>query len=196
MFGNSSGAAEYMIVGLGNPGKKYEYTRHNTGFMAVDYMLGKLPVKKQTKKFEGELYFCDINGLSTVILKPQTFMNLSGEAVTAAASFYKIPTENIVVISDDISLPVGKLRVRKSGSCGGHNGLRDIINRLGTDAVKRIKIGIGERENPNYDLADWVLSRFKSDEIATLNEKFPSVLAAAELLLRGKCDEAMNKYNG
>lgn len=196
MFKNTGSSADFLIVGLGNPGKKYEYTRHNVGFMALDCFMDSKDLNKQMKKWDGELSFCRFGEKTVILLKPLTFMNLSGEAVSAVMSFYKIPVENLLVISDDISLPVGKIRIRRSGTHGGHNGLRDIITKIGSDNFKRIKIGVGERTNPDYDLADWVLSRFKSDEIALLKEKFALVNEAVDLIINGKVDEAMNKYNG
>ena len=186
---------KYLITGLGNPGEKYSCTRHNAGFMALDYIAEKTDAVKKSSRFSGEMYLADIGGKSTFLLKPSTFMNLSGDAVEKVMHYYKIPIENLIVISDDISLPVGKIRIRKSGSHGGPNGLRDIIEKLGSSDFKRIKIGVGEKPHPDMDLADWVLSRFKSDEIETLSSEWESVLSAAKLMLRGKTDEAMNKFN-
>lgn len=195
MFIKKTKSAYFLVVGLGNPGKKYENTRHNIGFMAIDSILETLSVDKTVKKFEGELYFSKQNDKNIIFLKPLTYMNLSGDSVSAVMNFYKIPIENLIVISDDISLPVGKTRIRRNGSHGGHNGLRDIILKLGSDNFKRIKIGVGERTNPDYDLADWVLSLFKSDELSLLKEKLNSLNSAVSLILDNKIDEAMNKFN-
>ncbi|MBQ5320815.1 MAG: aminoacyl-tRNA hydrolase [Oscillospiraceae bacterium] len=196
MFNKKPKSADFLVVGLGNPGKKYELTRHNIGFMALDSLMSSISVDKKMKKWEGELYFSKLNGKNIIFLKPLTFMNLSGNCVSAVMNFYKIPIENIIVISDDISLSVGKIRIRRSGSHGGHNGLRDIILKIGSDNFKRIKIGVGERTNPDYDLADWVLSRFKSDEISLLQEKFSCLPQTISLIADGKIDEAMSKFNG
>lgn len=184
-----------LIVGLGNPGTKYALTRHNAGYMAIDHIIEETSAIKKGTKMGGEIYFAEIGIDKVILLKPTTFMNLSGDAVSAVMNYYKIPISDLIVISDDISLPVGKIRIRRGGSHGGHNGLRDISEKLSSNDFSRIKIGVGEKTHPDMDLADWVLSRFKSDEIETLKKEFPSVYKAAELMLSGKINEAMNKFN-
>lgn len=186
----------HIIVGLGNPGDKYKYTRHNAGFLALSYMSQKLNVDITKSKFKALYTECVIGGKRVILMLPQTFMNLSGEAVRAAMDFYKIPIENVIVIFDDISLACGKLRIRKSGSAGGHNGLKSIIEHAGSDAFPRIKIGVGEKPHPEMDLADWVLSSFSKDEQTLLFDKFDNVMKATELMVKGDITGAMNNYNG
>lgn len=186
----------HIIVGLGNPGDKYKYTRHNAGFLALSYISQKLNTDISKSKFKGLYTEVAMGGKRALLLLPQTFMNLSGEAVRAAMDFYKIPIENVLVIFDDVSLSCGKLRIRKSGSAGGHNGLKSIIEHAGSDAFPRIKIGVGEKPHPEMDLADWVLSSFTSDEQKTLFDKFENVYKAAELIVKGDITSAMNNYNG
>ena len=188
--------SEYLIVGLGNPGKQYEKTRHNAGFMAIDGLLKKYPPLKSASKFSGELFFSNIGDKKVIFLKPQTYMNLSGDSVSAVMKSYKIPVDNLVVIFDDITLNVGKLRIRESGTHGGHNGIKDIILKLGTDKIKRIKIGVGERPDPNYDLADWVLSRMTSSEIETVEGLSDRIEGALKLILDGNMTLAQSKFNG
>lgn len=186
----------HIIVGLGNPGDKYKYTRHNAGFLALSYISQKANADITKSKFKALYNECVIGGKRVLLLLPQTFMNLSGEAVRAAMDFYKIPVENVLVIFDDISLACGKLRIRKSGSAGGHNGLKSIIEHTGSDAFPRIKIGVGEKPHPEMDLADWVLSTFTKDEQEVLFKKFENVYNAAELIVKGDITGAMNNYNG
>ncbi len=183
------------MVGLGNPDKKYRNTRHNTGFIAVDFIADELGVEISKKKFDSLITEVDINGEKVMLMKPQTYMNLSGVAVQKATSFYKIPAENVIVIFDDISLDVGKMRIRRKGSHGGHNGIRNIIDYLNSDNFPRIKIGIGERPNPKYDLADWVLSTFKEDELNGIKEVSKNCLDIVKLIMDGKTELAMSKYN-
>ncbi len=195
-FNSSSvGAPEFMIVGLGNPDRKYEFTRHNTGFLCVDMLAQKHGFTVKKLKFRSLLGDAVIGGHRCLILKPQTYMNLSGEAVREAAAFYKIPPERILVLFDDISLDVGKLRIRRKGTDGGHNGVKNIIYHLASDKFPRIKIGVGKKPHPDYDLADWVLSEFKKDEEAPLKSALENACAAVELLLDGETDKAMNLYN-
>lgn len=189
------GAPEFMIVGLGNPDKKYEFTRHNAGFLCVDMLAEKHGFTVKKLKFRSLLGDAVLGGHRCLILKPQTYMNLSGEAVREAAAFYKIPPERILVLFDDISLDVGKLRIRRKGTDGGHNGIKNIIYHLASDRFPRIKIGVGKKPHPDYDLADWVLSEFKKDEEAPLKSALENACAAVELLLDGKIDQAMNLYN-
>jgi len=195
-FNSSSvGAPEFMIVGLGNPDRKYEFTRHNAGFLCVDMLAQKHGFTVKKLKFRSLLGDAVIGGHRCLILKPQTYMNLSGEAVREAAAFYKIPPERILVLFDDISLDVGKLRIRRKGTDGGHNGVKNIIYHLASDKFPRIKIGEGKKQHPDYDLADWVLSEFKKDEEAPLKSALENACAAVELLLDGETDKAMNLYN-
>lgn len=189
------GAPEFMIVGLGNPDKKYEFTRHNAGFLCVDMLAEKHGFTVKKLKFRSLLGDAVLGGHRCLILKPQTYMNLSGEAVREAAAFYKIPPERILVLFDDISLDVGKLRIRRKGTDGGHNGIKNIIYHLASDRFPRIKIGVGKKPHPDYDLADWVLSEFKKDEEAPLKAALENACAAVELLLDGEIDKAMNLYN-
>lgn len=191
----SVGAPEFLVVGLGNPDKKYAFTRHNSGFLCVDMLAEKHGFTVKKLKFKSLLGDAEIGGHRCLVMKPQTYMNLSGEAVRDAAQFYKIPPERIVVLFDDISLDVGKIRIRRKGTDGGHNGIKNIIYHLHSDTFPRIKIGVGKKPHPDYDLADWVLSEFKKDEEAPLKTALENACAALELMLDGKTDEAMNKYN-
>ena len=165
-----SGPPEYLIVGLGNPGRQYELTRHNAGFLFADLLADKLSANINKIQFKSVTTVIDLSGKKCLLMKPQTFMNNSGEAVKQAAAFYKIPPEKIIVIFDDISLPCGKLRIRRKGSAGGHNGIKSIIYHLNSDNFPRIKLGVGEKPHPDYELADWVLSNFKKDELPLLRE--------------------------
>lgn len=191
----AGGAPEFMIVGLGNPDKKYAFTRHNAGFLCVDMLAEKHGFTVKKLKFRSLLGDAVLGGHRCLILKPQTYMNLSGEAVREAAAFYKIPPERILVLFDDISLDVGKLRIRRKGTDGGHNGIKNIIYHLASDRFPRIKIGVGKKPHPDYDLADWVLSEFKKDEEVPLKTALENACAAVELLLDGEIDKAMNLYN-
>lgn len=186
----------FIIVGLGNYGDKYVNTRHNAGFLALSYMSQKLNVDITKSKFKALYTECTVGGKRALLMLPQTYMNNSGEAVRAAMDFYKIPIENVLVIYDDISLACGKLRIRKNGSAGGHNGIKSIIEHTGSDAFPRIKIGVGEKPHPEMDLADWVLSNFTKDEQKVLFDKFENVLQASILIVGGDITQAMNKYNG
>lgn len=186
---------DWLIVGLGNPGSRYDKTRHNSGWMAADCIADKLGVKLNRVKFKSLCSEATINSNKCLIMKPTTFMNASGEAVVEAMNYYKIPIERIIVICDDISLDVGKLRIRRKGSDGGQKGLRSIINLSGSDSFTRIRVGVGAKPNPEYDLAAWVLSRFSQAELAALDSAFVNVCTAAELIIDGKTDEAMNRFN-
>ena len=191
----SSSTYDYMIVGLGNPGKKYEFTRHNTGFLCVDLYAEQHGFKIDRLKFKSLIGETKINGKRCLFLKPQTFMNLSGEAVRDAAAFYKIPPERIIVIFDDISLDVGKMRIRRKGSDGGHNGIKNIIYHLSSDLFPRIKIGIGAKPHPDYDLADWVMTPFSKDDLKFLREVCENAGEALELMVDGKIEEAMSRFS-
>lgn len=191
----SGNAYSHMIVGLGNPGQKYENTRHNAGFTTIDRLAQTKNVPINKLKYKALLGDCVIAGKKTLLLKPQTFMNSSGEAVRDAAAFYKIPAENIIVIFDDISLDVGKMRIRLKGSDGGQRGMRSIIELTGTSAYPRIKMGIGAKPNPNWDLADWVLSKFTEEEQKLLYAAASNACRASELIIAGESAKAMNLYN-
>ena len=190
-----SGPPEYLIVGLGNPGRQYELTRHNAGFLFADLLADKLSANINKIQFKSVTTVIDLSGKKCLLMKPQTFMNNSGEAVKQAAAFYKIPPEKIIVIFDDISLPCGKLRIRRKGSAGGHNGIKSIIYHLNSDNFPRIKLGVGEKPHPDYELADWVLSNFKKDELPLLREAAEKACDAAELMVNGNTDKAMSNFN-
>ena len=196
LFGkNRTGGTEWLVVGLGNPGDKYENTRHNAGFMVVDELAERLHVPVQRLKYKALTNTAEVGGKRVLLMKPVTYMKLSGEAVRQAAEFYKIPPERVLVISDDVSLPVGKLRIRKGGSAGGHNGLKSIIAQLGSDRFPRLKIGVGEKPHPDYDMADWVLSKFAGADRQMIEEAMKRAADAVECLLRDGADQAMNKFN-
>lgn len=197
MFGKNkfSSSIEYMIVGLGNPDKKYENTRHNAGWLAIDRIAEKYGCKVNRIKFKSFVGECNIGGKRVMLMKPTTYMNNSGQAVVEAMNFYKLPSENIIVIFDDISLDVGKMRIRSKGSDGGQKGMKSIIYLSGKDTFPRIKIGIGAKPNPGWDLADWVLSRFGSDELKTLDGVLDNAAEAVQYIVDGKTDRAMNLFN-
>ena len=196
MFGTkTSGGVRYLIVGLGNPDNKYENTRHNCGWMALDYIVAKRGCRVNKINFKSFVGECVIGGERVLLMKPTTYMNNSGQAVVEAMQFYKLPPENVIVIFDDISLDVGKMRIRQKGSDGGQKGMRSIIYLSGTDAFPRIKIGIGAKPNPQWELADWVLSRFTQDEGKVLETMFANADSAVELMINGRIDRAMNLYN-
>ncbi len=197
MFGKKiyGGSVQYLIVGLGNPDKKYELTRHNTGWLALDYIAEKYECKINKIKFKSFVGECTIGSSRVMLIKPTTYMNNSGQAVVEAMNFYKIPPERVIVIFDDISLDVGKRRIRQKVSDGGQKGMRSIIYLSGSDAFPRIKIGIGAKPNPGWDLADWVLSRFSNGEFKKMQDMFENAANAVELIADGKIDRAMNKYN-
>ena len=190
-----AGSPEFLIVGLGNPGEKYEYTRHNAGFLTLDRLCVEENFKINKIKFKSLMGDVMLGSHRCLVIKPQTFMNNSGEAVREATAFYKIPPERIIVIFDDISLPCGKLRIRRKGTDGGHNGIKSIIYHLNSDMFPRIKIGVGSKPHPDYDLADWVLSTFSKDEMPLLQDAVSSACEALRLITDGKTDEAMNKFN-
>ena len=192
---SQSGPFDYMIVGLGNPGKKYEFTKHNAGFLCVDLLAQQLGVKIDRLKFKSLMGDVRINSKRCLLLKPQTFMNLSGEAVREAAQFYNLPPERIIVIFDDISLEPGRLRIRRKGSDGGHNGIKSIIYQLQSDAFPRIKLGIGAKPNPDFDLAAWVLEPFTKEALKALRTAADNACAAVGMMVDGKIDEAMSRYN-
>ena len=186
--------ADWLIVGLGNPGPKYDGTRHNTGFLMIDALAEHFNCEVRRVKFKGLYGKCKIAGQDVVLLKPSTFMNLSGQSVTDAMNFFHLPPERVLLLFDDISLDVGKTRIRLKGSDGGHNGVKNIIYLSGSDRFPRMKIGIGHKPE-GWDLADWVLSRFSKDEMKLLAGVAENVIAAAELSLGGQADKAMNRFN-
>ncbi|MBQ5995570.1 MAG: aminoacyl-tRNA hydrolase [Clostridia bacterium] len=191
----NTGAPEFLVVGLGNPEKRYTLTRHNSGFLCVDELAERHGFKINKLKFKAVCADTVISGHRVIVMKPQTYMNNSGEAVREAAAFYKIPPEKIIIIFDDISLDVGLLRIKRKGSDGGHNGIKSIISQLGSSDFPRIKLGVGKKPHPDYDLADWVLSEFKKEEAQPLKQAIDSACEAVVLLLDGEIDEAMNRYN-
>ena len=190
------GKPEFIIAGLGNPGREYEYSRHNTGFLCVDVLCNKYHVTPDRFKYNALTVTARIAGHACLIMRPQTFMNNSGVSIREAASFYQIPPERIIVIYDDISLPTGVLRIRLKGSAGGHNGIKSIISHLGTEEFPRLKLGVGERRDPDEDLKDHVLGRFSKEDLETMKKTMERAVAAVELMVEGKPEEAMNKYNG
>lgn len=185
----------YLITGLGNPTREYEKTRHNVGFDTIDVLADRINTDVAERKFKGLYGKGMLGGEKVILLKPQTFMNLSGESVRAAADFYKIPPDHIIVIYDDISLDVGHLRIRTKGSAGGHNGIKNIIAHLGTQEFPRIKIGVGGKP-PRMDLADYVLSRFPAEERKIMETAFRDAAEAAGVLIAEGPDAAMNRFNG
>ncbi|MBE7007911.1 MAG: aminoacyl-tRNA hydrolase [Ruminococcaceae bacterium] len=193
---SASGGVEWLLVCLGNYGQKYENTRHNIGFLAADRLIEKNDLKCNRLRFRALTEIIDFGGAKVLLMKPQTYMNLSGEAAGEAARFYKVPPERVLVISDDVSLPLGKLRVRASGSAGGHNGLKNIIAHLGTDQFPRVKVGVGAPPNPEYDMADWVTGAFSASERKTIDDALDRALGAAECVIRNGVTEAQNKFNG
>lgn len=190
-----TGKIEYIIVGLGNPGKEYENTRHNAGFLTIEKLCDKYNFKADRLKYKSLCGDTVISGKRCLVMKPSTYMNNSGQAVVEAMNFYKIPAENIIVIYDDISLEPSQLRIRRKGSDGGHNGIKNIIYLTGKDTFPRIKIGVGKKPHPKYDLADWVLSTFKKDEQPLMDEAFDKAVQAIELIVSGDIDKAMNNFN-
>ena len=187
---------DWLIVGLGNPGSDYVNTRHNAGFQAVDALAAELGVKVNNIKFKALCAAANYRGQKLLLMKPETFMNASGIAVEAAAHFYKLPPERVLVLFDDISLPVGKIRVRKSGSAGGHNGIKSIIAMLHTEDVPRVKIGVGAKPHPDYDLADWVLSAFSKQEQPELDRALGNARDAALCIVTDGCEKAAANFNG
>lgn len=185
----------YIIAGLGNTGAKYENTRHNAGFIAIDGIANRLSVKIDRLKFHSLVGECDIDGVRVLLMKPQTLMNNSGIAIGEAASFYKIPAENVLVLHDEISFDPGVIRIRRKGSAGGHNGLKSIISHLNSENFPRIKIGVGQKPHPDYDLASFVLGKFPVDDLEKINARLDDLYAAARLITANKIDEAMNRYS-
>ena len=186
----------WLIVGLGNPGREYEKTRHNTGFRAIDILADKLGCRIDRLKFQGLYGQVNYNGKKLMLLKPQTFMNLSGRSVLQLSAYFNIPPARIIVMFDDISLTPGRLRVRADGSAGGHNGIKSIIQEIGSQAFPRVKIGVGAKPNPEYNLADWVLSTFSASEEKALKNALEWAGEAALAIIDHGVPEAANRYNG
>ncbi|MBQ2135841.1 MAG: aminoacyl-tRNA hydrolase [Clostridia bacterium] len=194
-FKKKESAYDWLIVGLGNPGLQYEKTRHNAGFMVIDALAEKYGAGFPKRKYDALIGECKIGDNRVMLVKPQTFMNLSGKAVTAICSFYKIPYDKVIVMFDDVSLDVGKIRVRRKGSDGGHNGIKDIIQLSGTSDIPRIKIGVGKKPNAEYDLKDWVLGKFSKEDLDNFQKATESGVKAAEEIVKRGIDSAMNRYN-
>ena len=196
IFGRkSSTGAEWLVVGLGNPGERYEDTRHNVGFLTIDALAERKQVPVQRLKYRALTHLVELGGVKVLLMKPVTYMNLSGEAVGEAARFYKIPPDHVLVISDDVSLPLGKLRIRTGGSAGGHNGLKSVIQHLGTDQFPRLKVGVGGKPHPDYDMADWVLGKLQGEDKKVMDEAVKRAAEAVECFLRDGPQKAMNRFN-
>ena len=191
----SSRPVSWLVVFLGNPGLRYEWTRHNAGFMAADAFARKHDVRISRARFRALTATCSIGGQQVLLMKPQTYMNLSGEAVREAAQFYKVPADHVLVIYDDVSLPVGKLRVRPTGSAGGHNGIKNIIAHLGTQEFPRVKIGVGAPDGADKDMADHVLATPSQADRKILMESFEKAIQAAEVIIKNGCQKAMSQFN-
>ncbi len=191
----SGSSVEYIVVGLGNPGKQYDNTRHNAGFNAVDRLCEKYDVQMKKIRFKSTTGECRIEEKKCLIMKPSTYMNNSGQAVVEAMNFYKIDPANVIIIFDDISLDVGKMRIRQKGSDGGHNGMKNIIYLSGSDMFPRIKIGVGKKPHPGYDLKDWVLSRFSASDDKLLKDIYDNTISAVEYIVSGDIQKAMANYN-
>lgn len=190
------GKPEFIIAGLGNPGLQYKGSRHNTGFLTIDKFCEKNNMKCDKIKFNADCGDIMIDGKHCLVMKPATFMNNSGEAIEKARDYYKIPCENVLVIYDDISMNPGRLRIRQKGSAGGHNGIKSIIACMGTEVFPRIKIGVGGKPNPEYDLADWVLGKFSDSDLKLIENTAEKACEAIPLIVSGKISEAMTKYSG
>lgn len=189
------GKLTWIIAGLGNPGLEYEHTRHNAGFLTMEQLAQNCGVKLGQMKFQADCAEAMVGEVRCLLMKPATYMNRSGDSIAAAAKFYKIPSEQVLVIYDDISLPPGKLRIRRKGSAGGHNGIKSIIAQLGTEEFPRIRVGVGAKPTPQYDLADWVLSKFTEEEQAVLQSAMEHAADAAKLIVQGEMNQAMNQYS-
>ncbi len=185
----------YIVAGLGNPGDEYKLTRHNIGFLAIDYIAEKCGARIDRIKFHALTTEVRIGNARVLLMKPTTFMNSSGVAIGEAATFYKVPAENVIVLHDEISFAPGLFRIRRKGSAGGHNGLKSIIAQLGSDAFPRVKIGVGQKPSPDYDLVNWVLGKFPKADLELISSKYPDIYSSVELMVMGKIEEAMNKYS-
>ena len=193
--GNLHGRLTWIVAGLGNPGLEYENTRHNAGFLTMEELAKQCGAKLDQMKFKSDCGEAMLGEVRCLLMKPTTYMILSGDAIAAAAEFYKIPPEQVVVIYDDISLPPGKLRLRRKGSAGGHNGIKSIIAQLGTEEFPRIRVGVGAKPNPQYDLADWVLSKFSEEDMKALRPALEHAADAAKKIVSGDMNGAMNLYS-
>ena len=193
--GNLHGKLTWIVAGLGNPGLEYENTRHNAGFLTMEELAKQCGVKLDQMKFKSDCGEAMLGEVRCLLMKPTTYMNLSGDAIAAAANFYKIPPEQVLVIYDDISLPPGKLRLRRKGSAGGHNGIKSIIAQLGTEEFPRIRVGVGAKPNPQYDLADWVLSKFSEEDMKALQPALEHAADAGKKIVSGDMNGAMNLYS-
>lgn len=191
-----AGPVEWIVVGLGNPGPKYDWTRHNVGFLVIDELADRANIPVQRVKYKALTNTTKLGGKSVLLMKPVTYMNLSGEAVGQAARFYKVPPERVLVISDDVSLPQGKLRIRRSGSAGGHNGLKNIIAHLGTDQFPRVKVGVGNKPRPDSDMAAWVLGKFTGPDREAMEAAVKKAADAVACLIEQGADKAMAQFNG
>ena len=190
-----TGNFDFLIVGLGNPESKYDGTRHNIGFRALDNLAEDLGVGFSKMKFKSVMAECNIGDSRCLLCKPQTYMNNSGEAVTEIMRFYKLEPQQVIIVFDDVSLDVGRLRIRRDGSHGGHNGIRSIIDLSGSNAFPRIKIGVGQKPHPDYDLAAWVLGKFDKKDSDTLNKVIDDTVSAIKVLVKNGVDAAMSRYN-
>ncbi len=194
-FGRKAGPVSWIVVFLGNPGAKYARTRHNAGFMTAELLEKDAGIRIDRLKFKALTATADFGGSKVFFMKPQTYMNLSGDAVSQAMCFHKVPLDHVIVLSDDVALPVGKLRIRRSGSAGGQKGLLDIIKKCGGEGFPRIRIGVGAPPHPDYDMADWVLSVFADKEADEIRKAGEKALKAAEAIVRDSVDKAMSLYN-
>lgn len=195
LFKNSRSKYDFLLVGLGNPGLSYEQTRHNAGFMSIDRFAEKHGCRFDKKGHDAVYGECRIGDKRILLAKPMTFMNLSGKAVSALSCYYKIPTESIIVMFDDISLDVGKIRIRRKGSAGGQKGMNDIIEMLGTEEIMRVKIGVGTKPHPDYDLKKWVLGKIPKESLADFGTALDNAVSAVEMIITESIDKAMNKYS-
>lgn len=192
---NARGKIEYVIAGLGNPGLEYENTRHNAGFIVLDMLAKQCGEEINRMQFKGKTADVMLGDKRCLLLKPTTYMNNSGESIVQALEFYKLDVSSLIVVCDDISLDVGRLRIRRKGSHGGHNGLRSICELTGSDSYERIKMGVGKKPHPDYDLAKWVLGKFGKEDVEKLNTAAENACECIKLMVQGKTDQAMNKYN-
>ncbi|MDR3729736.1 MAG: aminoacyl-tRNA hydrolase [Oscillospiraceae bacterium] len=195
LFAKKSGGVQWLLVCLGNPGPKYEHTRHNMGFLAADLLAEREHIKINRIRFKAVTAELTFGGQRVLVMKPQTYMNLSGEAVGEAVRFYKIPADHVLVIYDDVSLPVGKIRVRPSGSAGGHNGIKNIIAHLGTDVFPRVKVGVGSPAHPDHEMIDWVIGVPPKEDRKVLLDSLNRALDAAACVIENGTDRAMNQFN-
>jgi len=194
-FFKKPGPPQWLIVGLGNPGRQYEYNRHNAGFLCLDVLADEHRCKVDRLKFHALTGTAEIAGQRCLLMKPNTYMNLSGQAVGECARFFRVPPERILVISDDVSFPPGMLRIRRKGSAGGQKGLKSIIEHLGTEEFPRVKLGVGQKPHPDADIADWVLSNMSTDDLKALRAACGDACKAIELIVRGEIEQAMAKYS-